>query len=101
MKTRHRIVMCAVALLLSACGGGVTGTYEDAMGLSRLRFESGGKVVQSSDLGGVELQMRYEVEGDRIRLLHPKVEGAALVLTRVDEDTLSGPMGMTYKRVAD
>ena len=28
-------------------------------------------------------------------------DGATLVLTRVDDDTLSGPMGVTYRRVAD
>jgi len=90
-----------VALLLSACGAGLTGTYEDEMGLTQLRFERGGTVVQSADLAGVERQMRYEVEGDRIRMRHPDVEGATLVLTRVDGDTLSGPMGVTYRRVSD
>ncbi|KRA46478.1 hypothetical protein ASD72_04545 [Pseudoxanthomonas sp. Root630] len=71
------------------------------MGLTQLRFERGGVVVQSSDLGGVERQMRYEVDGDRIRIRHPDVEGAALVLTRVDDKTLSGPMGVTFRHVSD
>lgn len=101
MASKRNALTCALTLLLSACGSGLQGTYEDAMGMSRLRFERGGKVVQSSDLGGVELQMRYEMDGDRLRLRHPGIDGAALVLTRVDENTLSGPMGMTYKRVDD
>ena len=88
-------------MLLSACGNGLRGTYEDEMELTRLRFDGRGKVVQSSDIGGIELQMRYEMDGDRIRMRHPDVEGAALVLTRVDENTLSGPMGVTYRRVSD
>lgn len=90
-----------LVLLLSACGGGMRGTYEDEMGLSRLRFDGGGKVVQSSDIGGIELHMRYEMDGDRIRLINPQAEGAVLVLTRVDDDTLSGPMGITFNRVSD
>lgn len=45
--------------------------------------------------------MRYEMDGDRIRMRHPDVEGAALVLTRIDENTLSGPMGVTYRRVSE
>lgn len=101
MASWRKAALAVVATLLSACGSGVTGTYEDSMGLTRLRFESGGVVVQSSELGGVERKMRYEVEDDRIRMRHPDVEGAALVLTRVDDNTLSGPMGVTYTRVPD
>lgn len=97
-----RVVLPAcLALLLAACGSGMQGTYEDAMGLSQLRFERDGSVVQSAAMGGVEVRLRYEVDDDRVRLSHPDVDGAALVLTRVDENTLSGPMGVTYKRVAD
>lgn len=101
MVVRPAVLSVFLALLLSACGGGMSGTYEDSMGLTRLRFERGDAVVQSSQLGGVERQMRYDLDGDRIRLRHPDVDGATLVLTRVDADTLSGPMGVTYRRVAD
>ena len=101
MTCWRKAMLAVLALLLSACGDAVTGTYEDSMGLTRLRFERGGAVVQSSQLGGMERQMRYAVDGDRIRLRHPEVDGATLVLTRVDDDTLSGPMGVTYRRVAD
>ncbi|WP_155944532.1 hypothetical protein [Pseudoxanthomonas sp. Root630] len=101
MTWRAKGLLVGVALLLPGCGNGLAGTYEDSMGLTQLRFERGGVVVQSSDLGGVERQMRYEVDGDRIRIRHPDVEGAALVLTRVDDKTLSGPMGVTFRHVSD
>ena len=101
MKWRAKGSLVGLTLLLSACGGGLAGTYEDSMGLTQLRFERGGVVVQSSDLAGVERQMRYEMDGDRIRMRHPDVEGAALVLTRIDENTLSGLMGVTYRRVSE
>ena len=89
----------ALALLLAACGPGVRGTFEDEAGLSRLAFDGSGGVRQSSPLGGVEQQLRYRVEGDQVRLEHPAVEGAALVLTRVDVDTLAGPGGMRFRRI--
>lgn len=101
MAIARGVLLAVLMLLLAACGGGMQGTYEDAMGLSKLRFDRDGSVVQSAALGGVEVRLRYEVDGDRVRLSHPDVDGAALVLTRVDESTLSGPMGIVYKRVAD
>lgn len=101
MANARRVLLACLVSLLAACGNGMQGTYEDAMGLSRLRFERDGSVVQSAALGGVEVRLRYEVDDDRVRLSHPDVDGAALVLTRVDENTLSGPMGVTYTRVAD
>ena len=101
MAIVRAVLLACLVLLLGACGSGMQGTYEDAMGLSKLRFDRDGSVVQSAALGGVEVRLRYEVDGDRVRLSHPDVDGAALVLTRVDESTLSGPMGIVYKRVAD
>ena len=74
MTWRTKGLLVGVTLLLSACGGGLAGTYEDSMGLTQLRFERGGVVVQSSDLAGVERQMRYEMDGDRIRMRHPDVK---------------------------
>ncbi|MCD9029841.1 hypothetical protein LDO26_16745 [Luteimonas sp. BDR2-5] len=86
-------------LLLAACGDDLKGTFEDEMGLTSLTFHGDGKVVQSSPLAAVEAEMRYEVDGDRIRLTNPEAgTHAALVLTRIDDDTLSGPMGFRYRR---
>lgn len=88
-------VLCA---LLSACGGGLSGTFEDEMGMSTYTFHGGGRVVQSSELAGVEVEMNYEMDGDKVRITHPEAQGATLVLTRIDDDTLSGPMGIRFKR---
>jgi hypothetical protein len=87
-----------MALSLAACGGGIRGTFEDEMGMSTYTFHGGGRVVQASEIAGVEVEMRYEVDGDRIRITHPEAQGAALVLTRIDGDTLSGPMGIKFRR---
>lgn len=91
-------IATALALLLSACGGGIQGTYEDETGMSAYTFHGGGRVVQSSAFLGVEVEMAYEVDGDKVRLTPPGAQGAALVLTRVDADTLAGPLGIRYRR---
>lgn len=97
-RFRRSGVIAFALVLLASCGGGLSGTFEDEMGMSSLTFHRGGKVVQSSSLAGVELEMAYEVDGDKVRLSHPEAAGAALVLTRIDDDTLSGPMGIRFRR---
>lgn len=87
-------LMCA----LTACGDGMQGRYVDDYGMGALTFHGDGKVVQSSELAGVEVEMEYEVDGDKIRLSNPQAPGAVLVLTRIDSETLSGPMGIKYRR---
>lgn len=99
MSMTNKIAVAALcAGLLSACSDGLKGTYSDELGMSSLTFRSDGTVVQSSGLAGVEMEMRYEVEDGKVRLSHPEAAGATLVLTRIDEDTLSGPMGIRFKR---
>ncbi|TYT25665.1 hypothetical protein FZO89_05005 [Luteimonas viscosa] len=97
MKTRAWLLSIPL-VVLAGCGGGLAGTFEDEMGLSTYTFERGGRVVQSTALAGVELELRYEIEGDRVRIMHPDASDAALVLTRIDADTLSGPMGLRFVR---
>lgn len=97
-RTFRRAVAVALALLLPACGGGLDGTFEDEQGMSALSFHPDGRVVMRSPLAGVEQELAYEVDGDRIRVRLSDDAAAALVLTRVDADTLSGPVGMRYRR---
>lgn len=52
----------------------------------------------SSPVAGVERELTYEIDGDRIRVRLSKDNDAALLLTRVDDDTLSGPVGTRYRR---
>ena len=81
-------------VLLSACSDGMNGTFEvGGMGAQSLAFHGNGEATQT--VGGMETQLEYEVEGDRIELRNPAQPGVTLVLTREDADTLvGGPMGM-------
>ena len=64
----------------------------------KARFHPDGRVVMSSPVAGVERELTYEIDGDRIRVRLSKDSDAALLLTRVDDDTLSGPVGTRYRR---
>lgn len=97
MKT-GTIAVALLALSLAACGGGLQGTFEDEMGMSAYTFHANGRVVQSSPVAGVERELEYELDGDRIRVRLSKDNDAALMLTRIDEDTLSGPLGIRFRR---
>jgi hypothetical protein len=87
------LTVALLGLLLGACGGSMSGTYENESGLMRYTFSSDGTVVQSAM--GVEVEMTYEVVDDRVLLQSPVGE---LVLKRIDRDTLEGPFGMRLER---
>lgn len=87
------------ALLLAACGDGMTGRFEGGVtGEQVLTFHGNGKATQEA--AGMEQQLEYEVDGDKIRLRNPDQPGTTVVLTRKDDDTLTGgPMGLLeFKR---
>ncbi|HRO62779.1 hypothetical protein [Thermomonas sp.] len=98
----NRLKLALVALLvtlLSACGDGMTGTYTGGLAEDQvLTFHGNGKATQET--AGMEVQLEYEVDGDRIKLRNPDQPGTTLVLTRKDADTLTGgPMGvLEFKR---
>src|SRR3546814_14627450 len=69
-----------MALLLVACGGGLSGTFEVEMGMSAYTFHGGGRVVQSSPPVGAGREMQYKLDGQRARLLLSGADGATLLL---------------------
>lgn len=98
MKKITRMLALASLLALSACSDGMKGVYEGPA--FSLDFHGNGKVTQVSELVGAEVQLDYEIDGNKVRLRNPDQPGAVLVLTRTDDDTLvGGPMGlMQFKR---
>lgn len=87
MKTMRYALACAALLALAACGSKVSGTYSGA-GM-QLEFKSGGKVIQH--VLGMEVEMKYEVEDNKVKLLSP---GGNLILTLQDDGSIQGPMGI-------
>lgn len=93
MKRVLQIAAAAtLAGILGACGQGISGTFEDEMGISRYEFTRGGRVYMS--VMGVEAAGEYEIEGERIVLEGPN---GTMVLHRSGED-LEGPMGLKLIR---
>jgi len=94
MKRITRVPALLLTLLLAACGDGMRGRFEGGvMGEQAITFHGNGKATQEA--GGMEALLEYEVDGDKIKLHNPAQPGVTLVLTRKDDDTLTGgPMGM-------
>src|SRR3546814_16821072 len=82
-----------MALLLVACGGGLSGTFEDEMGMSAYTFHGGGRVVHSSPRVGVDRDMKYEPDGDQVRVIQSMDNDATLVLMLVEEENISVSTG--------
>lgn len=83
-----------LALMLAACDGGMDGTFQDELGVSRYEFKPDGKVYMSTM--GMTFAGTYEIDQDRITVEGPN---GAIVLRR-DGDSLNGPMGLVLHRVA-
>jgi len=85
----RKLLLVFAVLLLSACGSKVDGTYSDPSGIMSYTFNSNGKMIQSTM--GVQVEMKYEVEGDKVKLITP---GGNLILSLLDDGSIQGPMGI-------
>jgi len=91
MKSRGKILPTLLAtLLLAACRGGMSGTYEGGMG--SLTFNSG---KADATLMGNTIEMDYTTDGNRIVLKSPQ---GNLVVTRNSDGSLDTPWGTMKKR---
>lgn len=88
-----KVLFLMVVFLLSSCGESLVGTYVDAIGISSYTFSSGGKVYVG--VMGIESEMAYEVDGDRVKLIMPE---GNMVLHKMDDGALQGPMGIIYSK---
>lgn len=80
----------AFAILAAMQCNGVVGTYSDANGVFVLELKSGGKA--SFTAMGDTKSCSYAVSGNQITL-ECEGEGDKLVLTKHDDDSLTGPPG--------
>lgn len=82
-----------VLLVLAACGSGLSGVYEDKLGVTRYTFHGNGKVYQSTL--GFESEMQYELDGDKIKI---GSGDSLLILTLNPDGTIGGPLGITLHK---
>lgn len=91
MKLHRKLLAPLLAtLLLAACSGGMSGTYENAMG--SIKFESG-KAYATLGLAGT-MELKYSTDGDKILLHSPQ---GNLVLTRKADGSIDTPWGTMKK----
>ncbi|SNT30458.1 hypothetical protein SAMN06265795_12346 [Noviherbaspirillum humi] len=86
-----KISVLFASLILCACNSGLSGTYEDQMGISSYKFEKGGKLTTNTM--GMQVETKYEMDGKDIKMEMPGGQGK-LVFTVLDDKTISGPMGI-------
>ena len=77
-------------LLLAACGGGLSGTYSDPMGVTSYTFQPNGKLEVNTM--GATVEMHYEMDGNKIKV--GIKDGPAQVWTLNADGSISGSMGM-------
>jgi hypothetical protein len=91
MNIRTRFLAPLLAtLLLAACGGGMSGTYQGGVG--SIKFESG---KAYATLVGSTLELEYSTDGDKILLKSPQ---GNLVLTRNADGSIDTPWGTMKKK---
>lgn len=89
MKQFKKLFLLSAALLLSACGSKVDGTYEDKAKMISYTF-SNGKMTKSQN-GKVELEVAYEIDGNNVKIITPQ---GSLVMTLLEDGSIQGPMGI-------
>ncbi len=93
-------VLVITVLLLSGCGGSkIDGTYcnkSSDLVVACYTFRSNGTVLYSA--AGMEFEMKYEVEGDKIKVMDRQGNGS-LVLTVLEDGSIQGnPVGLMKLR---
>lgn len=94
MNIRIRLLVSLLAaLLLAACGSGLSGTYADSMGFTSYTFEPGGKLEVSTM--GSTMAMHYEVDGNKVKVgLSDGKDGPTQVMTIQPDGSIAGPGGI-------
>lgn len=83
-----KIVAVSIAVLLSACGSGLDGTYKDQMGVSSYTFKSGKVTVFAMGVGS---EMDYKVEDEKVKIILPQ---GTMVMNILKDGSIEGPMGI-------
>lgn len=76
-----KLLLLSTILLLSACGQKLDGTYTEQTGMFSYTFKSNGTMIQSTQsLPDAEVEVKYEVDGNKVKLLFPQLTIVATLL---------------------
>ncbi|WP_296245944.1 DUF5640 domain-containing protein [uncultured Stenotrophomonas sp.] len=87
-----KLLIVALATLLAACSQGLSGTWNDGMGMVSYTFDSDGKVTVET-LGKAQ-QSRYTRDGNTLKVAVPGSEAQSVEFTINEDGSLQGPMGV-------
>lgn len=91
----NRIIIITIAILLSACGPSLDGTYKDQMGLTSYTFKSGKLIVSTMGVGS---EVDYKIEDGKIKIPSPQ---GTMVMDILEDGAIAGPMGMKLTKQKD
>jgi hypothetical protein len=89
-------ITAGLALLLTACGSGLSGQYSDNSGIMQYDFKSDGKVYVTTL--GIQSAGEYEIDDDKLII---RGNNGNMVLQIKEDDTLIGPMGLVLSKTED
>ncbi len=92
----HLYVVALILLTAAACGRSkIVGTYCDGYGTECYTFRPNGTVLISEmGMGTAAVELKYEVDGDKVRILLAPQGGASLALTMLKDGSIQGPEGI-------
>ena len=88
----RKLLIVALATLLAACSQGLSGTWNDGVGMVSYTFDSDGKVTV--EMLGKTQQTRYTIDGNTLKVAVPGTEAESVDFTINEDGSLQGPMGV-------
>lgn len=90
----NKLFLLSIALLLSACGSKIEGTYvgDGMFAASSFTFKSNGKVLINNM--GIQDEVPYEIDGDKIKLMTM----GGVIVTLKQDGSFDLPGGGTYTK---
>lgn len=86
------LLIVALATLLTACSQGLSGTWNDDVGMLSYTFDSDGKVTV--EMPGKSQQTHYTRDGNMLKVAVPGAEAESVDFTINEDGSLQGPMGV-------
>ncbi|OQS45773.1 hypothetical protein B0T49_20305 [Chromobacterium violaceum] len=91
MKSLKFAAAACLALLLTACGAGLSGTY--ANDTATYEFHSDGTAEQTAM--GIEVKLKYKLDGKKIEVESPN---GTLIYELLEDGSIKTPFGVLKKQ---